>query len=203
MFLLEGFPREYYYFCSYARGFESKQIHVPFLPRVNNESQSQIQSQTYFTTGGLPPISSSWRQAPWDSRPAILFSNWTLADVVLMGPRQRSHSRLRVPRDSWPHFTISDSRLLQFGGPGPCIYIPQEHVGPVISPRTGLSFRRLLPPAGLRWRYPNPPPRGSNNENVNFFCFIIAIISGTCYTILWSGNNKYFREMQYKYFFTE
>jgi hypothetical protein len=26
------------------------------------------QSQSYFTTGGLPPISSSWRQAPWDSR---------------------------------------------------------------------------------------------------------------------------------------
>jgi hypothetical protein len=25
-------------------------------------------SQKYFTTGGLPPISSSWRQAPWDSR---------------------------------------------------------------------------------------------------------------------------------------
>jgi hypothetical protein len=32
-------------------------------------SQSQSQSQSYFTTGGLPPISSSWRQAPWDSRP--------------------------------------------------------------------------------------------------------------------------------------
>jgi hypothetical protein len=24
-------------------------------------------------TDGLPPISSSWRQAPWDSRPAIFF----------------------------------------------------------------------------------------------------------------------------------
>jgi hypothetical protein len=31
-------------------------------------SQSQSQSQSYFTTGGLPPISSSWRQAPWDLR---------------------------------------------------------------------------------------------------------------------------------------
>jgi hypothetical protein len=28
-----------------------------------------FQSQSYFTTGGLPPISSSWRQATWDSRP--------------------------------------------------------------------------------------------------------------------------------------
>jgi hypothetical protein len=32
------------------------------------------QSQSYFMTGGLPPISSSWRQASWDSRPDILFS---------------------------------------------------------------------------------------------------------------------------------
>jgi hypothetical protein len=26
----------------------------------------------------------SWRQAPWDSRPVILFSNWTLTFIVLM-----------------------------------------------------------------------------------------------------------------------
>jgi hypothetical protein len=30
-------------------------------------------SKSYFATGGLPPISSPWRQAPWDSRPWILF----------------------------------------------------------------------------------------------------------------------------------
>jgi hypothetical protein len=30
-------------------------------------------------TGGLPPISSSWRQAPWDSRPDF-FPNWTLGN---------------------------------------------------------------------------------------------------------------------------
>jgi hypothetical protein len=34
---------------------------------------SSSQSQSYFTTGGLPPISSSWRQAHWDSRPDIIF----------------------------------------------------------------------------------------------------------------------------------
>jgi hypothetical protein len=28
---------------------------------------SLLQSQSYFTTGGLPPVSSSWLQAPWDS----------------------------------------------------------------------------------------------------------------------------------------
>jgi hypothetical protein len=40
--------------------------------------------QSYFTTGGLPPISSSWRQAPWDPRPDLFFPNWTPAVIVLM-----------------------------------------------------------------------------------------------------------------------
>jgi hypothetical protein len=36
-------------------------------------SESQSQSQSYFTTGGLPPISSSWRQAFWGSWPKFSF----------------------------------------------------------------------------------------------------------------------------------
>jgi hypothetical protein len=36
--------------------------------KLNNYSCEVWQSQSYFTAGGLPPISSSWRQAPWDSR---------------------------------------------------------------------------------------------------------------------------------------
>jgi hypothetical protein len=39
-------------------------------------------------------------------------------------PCQRSHPCVRVPRDSWPHFLFSNSRLPQPGGPGTCIYIP-------------------------------------------------------------------------------
>jgi hypothetical protein len=49
-----------------------------------------------------------------------------LSSTIAAGSRQRSHSQVRVPRDSWPHFIVSDSRLLQLGGPGPRIYIPQE-----------------------------------------------------------------------------
>jgi hypothetical protein len=30
---------------------------------------------------------------------------------LLLGPRQLSLSRVRVPRDSWPYFTVSDLRL--------------------------------------------------------------------------------------------
>jgi hypothetical protein len=33
----------------------------------------KVQSESYFTTGGLPSISSSWRQAPWDSRSVVLY----------------------------------------------------------------------------------------------------------------------------------
>jgi hypothetical protein len=83
-----------------------------------------------------------------------------LSFKIAAGPHQRSHSQVRVPRDSWPPFTVSDSRLPQLGGPGPRIYIPQEKGGPVIHPGTGFPFRRLLRLAGLRWRYSTSPPHG-------------------------------------------
>jgi hypothetical protein len=67
-----------------------------------------------------------------------------LSLTTAVNPCQRSNSRFRVPRDSWPYFTVSDSRLPQLGGPGPCIYIFQEQGGPVMSPGTGFPFRRLL-----------------------------------------------------------
>jgi hypothetical protein len=65
-----------------------------------------------------------------------------LAFTVADGPRQRSHSRVRVPRDSWQHFTVSDSRLPQPGRPGPYIYIPQEQDSPVIPPVSGLALSK-------------------------------------------------------------
>jgi hypothetical protein len=34
-----------------------------------------------------------------------------LSFTIAAGPRQRSYSQVRVPRDSWPYFTVSDSRL--------------------------------------------------------------------------------------------
>jgi hypothetical protein len=40
---------------------------------VTNNLQAYFQSQSHFTTGGLSSISSSWRQAPWDSGPAFFF----------------------------------------------------------------------------------------------------------------------------------
>jgi hypothetical protein len=48
----------------------------------------------------------------------------------------------------------------QAGGPGPRICISQVKVGPVIPPRTGFPFLRLLRLVSLRWSYSYPPPRG-------------------------------------------
>jgi hypothetical protein len=93
--------------------------------------------------------------------------------MVPAGPRQRSYSQVRVPRDPRPQFTVSDSRLPQPGGPGPCIYIPQEHGGTVISPGTVFPFRRLLRLAGLRWRYSTPPPHGIlNTVMITISCIV-------------------------------
>jgi hypothetical protein len=70
--------------------------------------------------------------------------------TIAAGPRQRYHSWVRVPRDSWSYFTVSGSRLPQPREPGPCIYIPQEHGGPVIPPGTGFPFPDLRR-TELRW----------------------------------------------------
>jgi hypothetical protein len=58
-----------------------------------------------------------------------------LSFTIAAGPRQRSHSQVRDPRESWPP---CDSP--QPGGPGSCIYIPQEQGGPFIPSGTGLSM---------------------------------------------------------------
>jgi hypothetical protein len=84
--------------------------------------------------------------------------------TIAAGPRQRSHSWVRVPRHAWPYFTFSDSRLPQPGGPGPRIYNPLEQGGPVILPGIRFLYRRLLRLAGLRWRYSNPPPLGVSTD---------------------------------------
>jgi hypothetical protein len=55
--------------------------------------------------------------------------------IIAAGPRQLSHSRARVQRDSRAYFTVSDSRLPQLGGPGPRVYIPPEQGWPGYTPQ--------------------------------------------------------------------
>jgi hypothetical protein len=102
----------------------------------------------------------SWCQAPIWGPKQDFYHCQTVASLLMWGalsdertglsfataadPRQRSHSQVRVPRDSWPYFTTSNSRLPQPGEPGPRIYIPQEQGGTAIPPGTGFPCRRLL-----------------------------------------------------------
>jgi hypothetical protein len=74
---------------------------------------SQSQSQSCFTTGGIPPISSSWRRVPWDSRPEFFFQLNTcghspyitlriLGDGVQTGStRHRGHLLSHWARPGW------------------------------------------------------------------------------------------------------
>jgi hypothetical protein len=104
----------------------------------------------------------------WSQSLCNILSNerMSLSFIIAAGPRQRSHSQVSIPRDSWPHFTVSDSRLSQLGGPGPRIYIPPEQGGPVIPRGNGVPFRRLLRLAGLRWRYSAPFHRAIFNKKL-------------------------------------
>jgi hypothetical protein len=59
------------------------------------------------------PITSSWREAPWDPRPQFLFSNFTLAVIVLMQyPLWREDVSV-VYKCRWA------SAALSFPGPSP------------------------------------------------------------------------------------
>jgi hypothetical protein len=93
---------------------------------VNSQSQSQSQSQSYVTTDGQP-ASLSWNKAAiWGLRPdfdycltvaglliwgALSDERTGLSFLYAVGPCQGSLSRLRVPWDSRPYFTVSDLRL--------------------------------------------------------------------------------------------
>jgi hypothetical protein len=133
---------------------------LPCRTQMNWLGQSQSQSQSYVTIDGQS-ANLSWNNAPiWGLRPEFCYCQavagllmWgafsddrtALPFIIAAGPRQCSHSRVRVSWDSWPYFTVSDLRLPQPGGP-----VPQEQGGPVIPPGTGFPFRRLLQLAGLR-----------------------------------------------------
>jgi hypothetical protein len=58
-----------------------------------------------------------------------LMRGWVYRLQLLLGPRQRSHSQVCVPQGSWPHFTVSDSRLPQ----------PVNQVSVFISPRNRVA----------------------------------------------------------------
>jgi hypothetical protein len=93
---------------------------------MNLRLTSRIESESYVTTDGQP-ASLSWNKAPiWGLRPdfnycltvaglliwgALSDERTGLPFTIATGPRQSSHFWVRVPWDSRPYFTVSDSRL--------------------------------------------------------------------------------------------
>jgi hypothetical protein len=97
-----------------------------FLSLLTVWRLTQSESESSVTTGGQP-ASLSWNTAPvWGLRPHFYYCQ-TVAGLLMWGahsdertgllftiaagPHQRSHFWVRVPWDSWPYFTVSDSRL--------------------------------------------------------------------------------------------
>jgi hypothetical protein len=66
---------------------------------------TQSQSQSYFTTGGLPPISSSWRQVPWDLRPDILFQRNSCGNTPYITSSLTRRWVALIQRQSQSYFT--------------------------------------------------------------------------------------------------
>jgi hypothetical protein len=108
---------------------KSKSNSVFLLSQVKStliSSLTATESGSYITTDGQP-ASLSWNKAPiWDLRPDLYYCQ-TVAGLLMLGapfdertdlsftiaagPRQPSHSWVRVPSVSEPYFTVSDSRL--------------------------------------------------------------------------------------------
>jgi hypothetical protein len=103
-----------------------------FINHLQTESESK-----------LPPISSSWRRAPWDPRP-VLFSteHCSYSPYVTSSLTRRWVCRLQLllvlaraaipgsesSRTHGPYFNVSDSRISQPGGSGPRIYTPRNRM---------------------------------------------------------------------------
>jgi hypothetical protein len=101
--------------------------------------------------------------------------------TVAAGTRQRSLSRIRVPWDSWPYFTLSNLRLPHAGGPGCRIYFPLEESGPIISP--GIEWGEVR---RVRW------VQSQSQSHVTTDGLSVSMSwckdhSGTCDQILFSG----------------
>jgi hypothetical protein len=112
----------------------------------------------------------SWCQASiWDTRPNFYycqtvegFMMWgSLSDermglsfTIAAGPHQCGHSRIRIPLDSWPYYTVSGSRPPTWRA-RPLYSYPQGTGWPGYNPC-------LLRLAGVWWRYLNPSPHRSD-----------------------------------------
>jgi hypothetical protein len=130
---------------------------------------NQNKSQSYFTTGGLPPISSSWRRVPWNSLPEFFFSQLNTCGhspctssltrgcvchlQLLLAFASAFILGVRVPWDSLPYFTLSDWRLpslspattQDYDGEHCCLSVDKETRSlPSRSPRIHISVETCV-----------------------------------------------------------
>jgi hypothetical protein len=93
----------------YSQSFD---CHLKRLPQFLFQSKSKSHCD-------WRSVSKSWCRAPSGAHDQIFITVWQLRScfcgglsfVYAAGPCQRSLSRVRVPRDSRPYFTVSDLRL--------------------------------------------------------------------------------------------
>jgi hypothetical protein len=67
-----------------------------------------------------------------------------LSITIAAGLRQRSHSQVRVLRDSWLHVTVSDSRLTNLEGQVPVFISPRKTVARLYPQTLGPPFSASL-----------------------------------------------------------
>jgi hypothetical protein len=63
-----------------------------------------------------------------------------LSFTIAAGPRQRSHSLARIPRNSWPHFIVSDSRPPNLEGQVPVFIFSRNRVARLYPQALGPLF---------------------------------------------------------------
>jgi hypothetical protein len=96
--------------------------------------------------------------------------------TITAGPRQRSHSQIRVPRDSWPYFTVSDSRLPPTWRARSQYLYPPGTGWPSYTPRHWIPFCRLLMICRATVEVFELAPTRSNTRCPN--CFLITPFHG-------------------------
>jgi hypothetical protein len=142
-------------------------------------------------------------------RGALSYERMGLSFTIYGGPRQRWHSRVRVPRDSWPYFTVSDLRLPQLGGPGPLFISPRNRVAQLYPQALGSlsvapTIRRatvevfdpastrgsLQPSSAVNFCWPSPAQSflGPRQDPWRYIC------SFQDFDVFWSGASSARRE---------
>jgi hypothetical protein len=135
---------------------------LTFYSVLYSRTTINLTSQNYFTTDGLPPISPSWRRAPWGSRPECFPQlNCCSHSPYITSSLMRGwvcHLQLLLALAS--SFNLGS----EFCG-------TRDHI--LLSQIRDFPFCRLLRLAGLRWRYSTPPSHGK--LQILLGCYIVFL----------------------------